>query len=290
MSGRRRREIRPCSVCRVQGRRAVLCASSAGAFGAGGLALSRHRAAATDDPWVTSSPRLVVGGVTRSYELVRGRGREAGTSLPVLVLLHGRNMSAAAMAAMAGFDQIAPAAVLVYPERLPGIVERGDCAAARRKPRRRRCRVPHAVVRAGPRHRTGYVGGPGLPRRIQQRRPHGVPDGVRLPGLVLRVCRGRGRVGHALPHAPARAPARGGIHRRSAADRASRGAAQAHQRHGPAHGGGPHGHVASGGPLWPDAARRRTSGRCRSARGRAAPSSSRCSPAAATAGRRRRPG
>lgn len=103
---------------------AVLCTLLV--LGAVGLALSQHRASATDDPWVTSTARLTVGGLARSYVLVRPAERSRGI-LPVVILLHGRNMTAVGMVDMTGFERVAPSAVLVYPSGYRASWNAGTC-------------------------------------------------------------------------------------------------------------------------------------------------------------------
>lgn len=89
---------------------------SAGGSGAGGLAAG----------WSATTHSLRVGSLTRSFLLVRPRA-EAGARLPLVIVLHGRNLSPRHMAALSGFPSVAGDAILAYPAGFGASWNAGAC-------------------------------------------------------------------------------------------------------------------------------------------------------------------
>lgn len=71
-------------------------------------------AAASTPTWVSKTEQMTVGGLDRTYVVVRPAALVSG-KLPVLVVLHGRNMSPAAIEEMTKFQATIGPSIVVYP-------------------------------------------------------------------------------------------------------------------------------------------------------------------------------
>ena len=77
-------------------------------------------------PVTTSLHTMVVGGLTRAYRTTQP-ARVPESTIPVIVLLHGRAMTPAAMSDLTEFDRYATQAVLVYPAGFRNSWNAGGC-------------------------------------------------------------------------------------------------------------------------------------------------------------------
>lgn len=77
-------------------------------------AATPHPAPAAPPTWLRKSEEITVGGLDRTYLLVRPVALATG-KLPVLVVLHGRNMSPAAIEEMSRFQAAVGPSIVVYP-------------------------------------------------------------------------------------------------------------------------------------------------------------------------------
>ncbi|MCU4183080.1 hypothetical protein K6U06_01815 [Acidiferrimicrobium sp. IK] len=76
--------------------------------------------------WATSVHRFSVGGITRSYLVVRP-GATSAAKLPVVVVLHGRNETPAAIEGITRTPQVTGPAILVFPAGYGRSWDAGGC-------------------------------------------------------------------------------------------------------------------------------------------------------------------
>lgn len=93
----------------------LLGAVLAGALSVAGSAAAAHPATASvAGQWVHRTDRVDVGGIERTYVLVRPAALSS-SKMPVLVVLHGRTMTPAGAEEMTGFLPVVGPAIVVYP-------------------------------------------------------------------------------------------------------------------------------------------------------------------------------
>lgn len=93
-------------------------------------AAASPRAAPVATPaWEHSQGQITVAGLDRTYLLVRPSSRSA-VKLPVLVVLHGRNMTPAAIEEMSRFETVVGPSIVVYPAGYGDSWNAGACCGA----------------------------------------------------------------------------------------------------------------------------------------------------------------
>jgi polyhydroxybutyrate depolymerase len=109
--------------------------------------------------WIRTTVAITVGGVERSYLVVRPAGVSSG---PVLMELHGCCTTPAFELQRSGFLTVARRAILVYPAGVDGAWNAGDVAFLTAVVRR---------VSAGPVYLVGYSNGGRMAYRMTCERP-----------------------------------------------------------------------------------------------------------------------
>jgi polyhydroxybutyrate depolymerase len=84
--------------------------------------------------WVTAVHRFPIGGITRSYLTVRP-AQPSPRVLPVVVVLHGRGETPAAIERLTGFPAVTGPAILVYPAGYGRSWDAGGCCGVAHRAR-----------------------------------------------------------------------------------------------------------------------------------------------------------